>query len=287
MTVSEGTYPIIRKKFSGLEVQHTDGIGTKGHYHWQAQTFKNAVLDALAMNLNDLAMVGAVPYAIQNHIVIPVDDHSAILEIVRALAHECQKRGIAMTGGETSVQDSSVLDISVTMSGFIKKKFKNQFKVGDVLIGFKSNGVHANGFTRVRSMFGAGEWRDDFVEPTAIYLDSILAILKKYDIHGMMHITGGAFSKLKDLLPHTDALIMHPPRLVPQNIFYELHERGIASEDMYRTFNCGIGFIIGVDKKDAPKILRMVKNAAEIGSVVKGNGSVHISSAFDGKEIKL
>src|SRR3989344_797192 len=98
--VEKGLYPVIKKKFSALEISHTDGIGTKGSYHWKKRTFKNAVLDALAMNLNDLAMVGAIPYAIQNHIVLPKDDHEAILAIVKRLLAECRQRNIAMTGGE-------------------------------------------------------------------------------------------------------------------------------------------------------------------------------------------
>src|SRR5262245_13478561 len=101
--VERGLYPVIIKKFNLPEIHHTDGLGTKGAYHWKKRTFKNAVVDALAMNLNDLAMVGAIPYSVQNHIVLPKDDHQAILTIVRSLARECKKRNIAMTGGETSI----------------------------------------------------------------------------------------------------------------------------------------------------------------------------------------
>src|SRR3989338_417501 len=120
VTVHRGLYPIIQKKFSFPEVQHTDGIGTKGLYHWKKRTFRNAVLDALAMNLNVLAMVGATPYALQNHIVLPRDDHGAILKIVVVLAAECKKRKIAMTGGETSIHSHTKgMDISITVSGLI------------------------------------------------------------------------------------------------------------------------------------------------------------------------
>jgi phosphoribosylformylglycinamidine cyclo-ligase len=288
VTVHAGTYPIIKKKFNAFEVQHTDGIGTKGEFHWQKRTFKNAVLDALAMNLNDLALVGAIPYALQNHIVLPEDDHEAILEIVRELAKVCKKRGIAMTGGETSIQNTATgMDISITVAGLIKKERKNKFKVGDVLIGFKSYGLHSNGLTKVRSLFGAGEWRDEFVAPTAIYLDQVLGILKKYHVSGMMHITGGAFTKLHDLLDGTDAIVQHPPALRPQAIFDELNSRGVSDEEMYKTFNCGIGFVVGVSEADAKKILKSVKNAGVVGMIVKGNGKVRITSAFGGGQIVL
>ena len=116
------------------------------------RTFYNAVMDALAMNLNDLAMVGAIPYAVQNQIVLPLDDHEAILQIVRFLAIECKKRKIAMTGGETSIHsDTKGMDISITVSGLLSKKLKNQCKVGDILIGFPSNGLHSNGITKAKA----------------------------------------------------------------------------------------------------------------------------------------
>ena len=88
--VFSGIYPVLHKKFSAYEIQHTDGLGTKGRFHWKKRSFRNAVLDALAMNLNDLAMAGAMPYALQNHLTLPKDDHKAILEIVKELSKECE-----------------------------------------------------------------------------------------------------------------------------------------------------------------------------------------------------
>jgi len=189
VSVTSGTYPVIKKKFLYPEVDHTDGIGTKGYYHWQKRTFKNAVLDALAMNLNDLAMMGAVPYKLQNHIIIPEDDSQAILAIVKNLVVECRKRKIAITGGETSIQNNlEGLDISITISGFITKLRPNKFLIGNVLIGLPSNGLHANGFTRVRELF-AKSFKWEFVAPTVVYSDLLLSLVNRYNISGMAHIT--------------------------------------------------------------------------------------------------
>ncbi|KKU52245.1 MAG: Phosphoribosylformylglycinamidine cyclo-ligase, partial [Parcubacteria group bacterium GW2011_GWA2_47_10b] len=285
--VESGLYPIITKKFAYPEVQHTDGIGTKGLYHWKKRTFKNAVLDALAMNLNDLAMVGATPYALQNHIVLPRDDHGAILKIVVVLAAECKKRKIAMTGGETSIHsDTKGMDISITVSGLIKRKRKNQCNVGDVLIGLASSGVHSNGITKVREVFGK-EYRKEFTEPTRIYLDEILSVLDTGKVNGMMHITGGAFTKLKDILVKTDAVISHQKILQPQKVFKDMHSRGLSNKTMYSTFNCGIGFVLSVPRVEVRKILAKLKNSAVIGEVVKGSGSVFITSAFDQKTVEM
>jgi len=285
VSIRDNIYPIIEKKFSYPEVDHTDGIGTKGIYHWKQGTFRNAVLDALAMNLNDLAIARAVPYKLQNHIIIPEEDER-ILKIIEVLSEECKKREIAITGGETSIHNNiSGLDISITISGFIKEVKKNKFKEGDILIGFRSNGLHSNGFTKVREVFGE-EDRVEFIEPTKIYLDEILDLNSKFDIHGMMHITGGAYSKLKDLLENTDVEINRIHKLEPQNIFKELYKRGVSDEKMYKTFNCGIGFILSVSSEDADNVINGLE-ADIIGKVVSGTGKVKIESMFSDKVIEL
>jgi len=285
VVITPGIYSYIEKKFTGIEVQHTDGIGTKGVCHWQRRTFKNAVLDALAMNLNDLAMAGATPYAIQNHITLPEDDHAAVLEIVKALATECKKRRIALTGGETSVHaDSEGMDISITVSGFAARPRENIAKAGDVLVGLRSAGLHSNGITKAREVFKKIH-RKELVEPTRIYADD-LAKLKPKQVNGMMHITGGAFTKLRDILKGTDAHIVHPRQLKPQKIFFDLRKK-VSNADMYTTFNCGIGFVLSVPEREVKSVLRRLPGSAAIGRVIEGTGKVRIISGFDKKAITL
>jgi len=284
--VERGLYPVFKKKFSTWEVQHTDGIGTKGLYHWQKHTFDNAVIDAFAMNLNDLAMVGAVPYAIQNHIVLPKDDHGVILAIVKKLASECRKRNIAMTGGETSIHsDVKGMDISITVSAFLKERPKNQCKVSDVLIGLPSSGLHSNGITKVRELFGK-RYRKEFTDPTRIYIDDVLPVLKKHKVNGMMHITGGAFTKLKDILHNADVVISQPKKHVSK-IFHDIYAKGVSNKVMYSTFNCGIGFVLSVPKTEAGPILTKLKKSFVMGEVIQGTGVVRINSIFDGRKVIL
>ncbi|MDP2685380.1 MAG: AIR synthase-related protein [bacterium] len=284
LSIKENTYSIFKKKFNYYEVDHTDGIGTKGIYHWQKRTFKNAVLDALAMNLNDLAIVRAVPYKLQNHIVLPKDDNEAVLEIISALVKECKKYKIAITGGETSIHDTSDgLDIGITCSGFIKKPAKNKFRRNDVLIGLASSGLHSNGITKVREVF-KDQFRNEFIEPTRIYLNDILEIADKYPVGGMMHITGGGFTKLKDLLDGTDAIITRGHTLAPQKIFFELYNSGISDGEMYKTFNCGIGFVLSIPKSKVSAVLKEI-NGQVIGEIITGTGKVKIQSKFSNKEV--
>jgi len=267
----------------------TDGIGTKGIYHWRQRTFRNAVLDALAMNLNDMAVIRAKAIGLHNHIMIPQDDEEAILEIVDNLTEECRRRNILIYSGETSIHDNiNGLEISISVSGEYVQQRKNKFELGDLLIGIKSSGLHSNGFTKVREIF-RNEYKNEFVEPTVIYYDKILELIKRFDIHGLSHITGGAYTKLKKSLDDIDVRI-EKHNLKPQDIFYELYNRGISDEEMYKTFNCGVGFILSVQREDSNKIIEYLKSDFEtdiIGKIVSGNGKVKINSMFSGEKIEF
>ncbi len=278
---------IIKKKFSFPEYCHSDGIGTKGIYHWRKRDFKNAVLDALAMNLNDILLMNAKPYGILNHLFLPKDDKKAILEIIKHLSEECKKRKIAILGGETAIHsDMEGMELSITMLSFIEKLKENKFRIGDTLIGIASNGLHSNGFTKVREIFG-NKIKPEFVAPTFIYFDKIFPLIEKFNVHGISHITGGAFTKLKDLLKNANAIINRNHKLKPQPIFKELYKKGVSDEEMYKTFNCGIGFILSVEPKDANKIISEIKDFKSdvIGEVIPGTGKVKIASVFSNKKV--
>lgn len=283
---------VVRKKFSYPECRpHSDGIGTKGVYHWRQRSFGNAVIDALAMNLNDLALRRATPYGVIDHLFLQEDDKDAIFEITKHLAEECRNRDIALIDGETAIHDNMEgLEISITMMGFVKRPKPNRPQAGDVLIGFRSDGLHSNGFTKVREVFGR-EYRLEFIVPTRIYLDTVLALEESFDIHGMAHITGGAYTKLKDLLFGTDVRIRRDHKLQPQPIFRELYERGVDDTNMHKTFNCGVGFVLSVSSQDADKIVSELNafdfGADIIGEITAGTGKVKIESMFSKKEIEF
>ena len=286
LKVKESIYPITTPTKIYEQIDHTDGVGTKGIYHWRKHTYKNAALDALAMNLNDLAMVRATPFKLQNHIILPEDNHQAIIEIVATLSKECRKRKIVMTGGETSIHnDQQGMDISITVSGFIEKYKPNKLEIGDILIGLKSNGLHSNGITKLREVYGT-EVREDFVKPTEIYLDKLLELNEKFDIHGLMHITGGAFTKLKDIIQDANAIIHQGEITKPQKVFRDIYKKGASDEEMYKTFNCGVGFIISVPKSEAARLVRETEGSEIIGEVVKGSGLVKIQSFFSSSVVK-
>ena len=281
----------VRRKFgapSGVEYRTTDGIGTKGEDHWPRQTFKEAAQDALAMGLNDACRDRAIIFELCDHIFVPFDDHQAIISIVSHVADQCRSYDIAITAGETAIHEGSKgLEISITMLGVKRSLVPNEFHEGDILIGIASSGMHSNGFTRLHGLYD--DWEsppDDITTPTLIYYHCITSIDRVLGIHGMTHITGGAFTKMKEHLGAHDAYIHRQHKFIPHPIFSEITSRGVSEEEMYRTFNCGIGFVIGVDSRFVHSCLSVLNQefkAAIIGEVKAGNGMVHIESMFSDK----
>lgn len=268
--IYDDLYPIITTPTPPYkQIQHTDGCGTKGLLHWNNKSV-DIIDDAFYMNFNDLLMMKAIPTTLQNHLVLPEDDHEFILALITRLQYLCIRHQIAMTGGETSIQNNiHGMDVSITMSGFIPREFteyKNQFKTGDTIYGLVSTGPHSNGFTLIREIFNE--------EPPP----EALTATRDYSIHrstleeanGIMHITGGAFSKLKDIMtPEQDISIKIPES---PEIFQEIQVKGdIDDETMLKTFNCGIGMVFSYPKgKKAPM-------GIPLGEVKEGTGILTVN----------
>lgn len=261
-------YPTFQTSHRGKEIDHTDGIGTKGHLHWLNGTFHEAVLDVIAMNVNDLAMVGCVPYKAQIHITLPRYNQDALLTIMQHMVNECIKRKIAITGGETAINNLSAFDISMTVSGVVSHAKTRNLQEGDVLVALLSNGAHSNGFTLLRKCFDYGDSR--LLLPTADY--------SKVDImnnpYACMHITGGAFTKLKDILPTNCDAHLHIPSKIKHIDFWQDVAKHVTLENVaefFTTLNWGIGMVIAI-----PATRSIPKDSIVIGHVAKGSGKVMV-----------
>lgn len=279
---------ITTEKFScPTRYYHTDGTGTKAEEYWKRRSFRGVVVDALTMNTNDMLMQWAIPFCVNDHILIHHEDQPAIVEIVEHLVDECVLRKLAITGGETSIQHNiEGLELSITMAGFVPRPWNNQLMIGDVLVGIASNGIHSNGFTKLWELGLLEKYREAVTYPTRDYCDCVWKLRDTCRIHGMMHITGGAFTKLQDILPpDADVLIRGDHTLDPQSLFREVHALGVRDEEMYKIFNCGVGFVLGVKQEDASACLRNIAQfrADSIGNVVNGSGKVIINSKFSKK----
>lgn len=305
---------------SSYKIDATDGIGTKGLLHWVmykngGKSLRQAAQDAVAMVFDDFVEQGAAPYRLQDHIVMQEEDEQAIYDLTRGLADLCKAYGAVITGGETAICDTMRgFEMGITAVGVVPYEQEprvSQVKDGDSIISLRSSGVHSNGFTFARKLFKLSEKKSDkrlgcalnevlvieeypcptvgeeLTKPTTIYCKELLKLLDADDdeqVHGLVHITGGGWTKLKEL-DHTKKFDFHVDGKVqsPHGIFQVLKEKGKIKDDgMYKKFNCGTGYMVAVEPdyaKEAMKILRKY-NPKEIGFVKRGKGQIRIASAF-------
>lgn len=309
------------KDFS--ELTCTDGIGTKGLLHWKMNTLQYGAQDAFAMVVDDLIEGGFVPVTLQDHIQMQEEERSRILTVTKSLVRlakankwkyaEKRFNPIIISGGETAIIDTlQGFELGITATGYAKKnqEIRSNAKDGDVIIGLGSSGVHSNGLSFFRDELFAKRkmsldaelpsgttMGEELTKPTNVYLPAIKALIDGFAdkkgiaansaIHGMVHITGGGLSKLKELMPgrKTNIEIHANHDLKPQEIFrYAYEELGVSSQKMYARFNNGIGYVIAIapeNSKYALAVLRKHFKADEIGYVRRGNGKVKIESAYE------
>ncbi|MBI2005353.1 MAG: hypothetical protein HYS80_01165 [Candidatus Aenigmarchaeota archaeon] len=298
----------------------SDTIGSKGLLHWLMGTLPNGMQDAFAMVSGDLMEGGFIPFSLQDYIQIQEEDDEQIFASVQKLRDLCvenswetsdgRKYPIAITGGDTSVVNTiQGCEIAITATGYVRKgeKIIPDAQPGDVLIGIASNGVHSNGFTFYREKLdkrGIGLQTqvstttvgEELVRPTHIYMPALRELIKEMRpyIRGMVHITGGGFSKLRELIPEgrdIDIEVGRIHRLKPQEIFwYAFEELGMPSEDMYTRFNNGVGYVVAVSPtkvEPALSIVRKYFSADTIGQITRGQRRVLVESEYENKTIVL
>ncbi|MCY3412315.1 MAG: phosphoribosylformylglycinamidine cyclo-ligase [Candidatus Heimdallarchaeota archaeon] len=262
----------------------TDGVGTKILLALELNKLDTIGIDCVAMNVNDLIAVNSVPAAFVDYIAIKIPDKTIISEIMKGLTEGCIESEIPLIGGETAIVpellsgEGNELDLSGTALG-IQKKDKlitgTDISVGDIIIGIESSGVHSNGLTLARKLAASDELKEKLLAPTRIYVKMIKDLLKNDEnfnaVHGMAHITGGGFTNLSRLGDFHYKLSL--PDL--PEIFIKLQQEGdLEDREMYRTFNCGIGFVLIVNPKYTKQILEKINDyfpAQIIGSVESGN----------------
>lgn len=304
----------------------TDGIGTKGSLYWSDACVSNASQDAFAMVANDLAESGSLPIILQDHIMVQGENHQSIFMLVQRLVSLCQenqwefsgeKYPAIITGGETAIINTlNGMELGITAIGYVKKgsEIGKSVQDRDVLIGIASNGIHSNGISFVMDGLlrkGADldstlpyfearvprlTFRWELTKPANVYLEVVSSMIQKVlqagasspaeAIHGMVHITGGGLSKLKELSnPNVDILVNREHTLNPQSIFKYIHsDMNFSSKGMYSTFNNGIGYVVAVAPAYTQSLLEAARNlfnADIIGSVVSGNGKVIIESKYE------
>lgn len=281
-------------------VSGTDGVGTKLKIAFKLNKHDTIGQDAVAMCVNDILVQGAEPLFFLDYLAVGKLNPAQVADIVKGVANACKESGCALIGGETAEMSgfypAGEYDIAGFAVGVVEKKSlitPARVKVGDVLIGLPSSGLHSNGFSLVRKIVfermkftGDEKFSDDktlgeeLLTPTRLYPATCLPIIKKFgeNIHGLVHITGGGFyDNIPRALPDGFGVTIDADTWAVPKIFKCLQEWGnVPRREMFRTFNCGIGMILIVDEETLPDIdAHLNENFEEfykIGRVVKGEG---------------
>ncbi|HPR41752.1 MAG TPA: phosphoribosylformylglycinamidine cyclo-ligase [Candidatus Methanofastidiosa archaeon] len=242
----------------------TDGVGTKLLVAKELGTYRTVGIDAIAMNVNDIICCGATPISFVDTVSVQSHDNDVMAQLGEGLLAGAKESEIAIVGGETATVpdilkgDGDGLDLMGTAIGIVDKdKIITGMDIspGDVVLGIESSGLHSNGYSLARKVVPKDEYYI-LLEPTRIYVKPILALLKEVRPTGLVHITGTGLLNLKRLKEGMGFRIEMPDPLAPFSAVQHLAEA--SDEEMYKTFNMGIGFMVMVRKEDAERAQKML-----------------------------
>ena len=290
-------------------VSGTDGVGTKLRLAFLLNKHDTIGQDAVAMCVNDILVQGAEPLFFLDYLAVGKLEPMQVAEVVTGVAHACKESGCALIGGETAemagfypIGEYDIAGFSVGVAERSKLITPARVNAGDVLLGLPSSGVHSNGYSLVRKIVfeRKGFKGDEYIEklgqtigeelltPTRLYPRICLPLIREFDIHGMVHITGGGFyENIPRALPeHMGAEVNGAAWTIPP-VFRLLQEWGnVDWTEMYRTFNMGIGMVLIVSSDEADRITAQLNAQNEtvyhIGHVTEGAHEVVIKGGvFD------
>ena len=281
-----------------VTVSGTDGVGTKLKVAFLLDKHDTVGIDCVAMCVNDIICCGAKPQFFLDYIAIGKNYPEKVAEIVKGVAEGCVQSGCALIGGETAEHPGMMPEDEYDLAGFSvgvvdKEKIlkPDTQKSGDVMIAIKSSGVHSNGFSLVRKVFGLdseniNKYYDELsstlgetlLTPTRIYVKPILTLLDSVKVKSISHITGGGFyENIPRSLPEGISARIKRNDVDVLPIFELIAKTGnIPERDMFNTYNMGVGMSIVVPKEDADKALAASKDSYIIGEIVKGDGGVQL-----------
>jgi len=287
--------PLDRYK-NPILVSGTDGVGTKLKLALELGIHDTVGIDLVAMCVNDIVVLGAEPLFFLDYYATGKLDVDTAASVVEGIGKGCELAGAALVGGETAEMPGMYTDGDYDLAGFcvgIVEKNNildgSQVKAGDKLIGIASSGPHSNGYSLIRKILEKSKASLDdslngkplgqaLLEPTKIYVKSLLELLKTVPVHALAHITGGGLTEnLPRVLPEgLDASIDLSAWDFPET-FQWLQEQGNVSQaDMLTTFNCGIGMIVCVDAENEVETMAILSQQGEtvfsIGEIVEASG---------------
>ena len=262
----------------------TDGVGTKLELARRSQQWTGVGNDLVAMCIDDLAAVGALPLGFVDYIAVGALDEARDAEIVASIASACRLAECPLLGGETAehpgVMEPDAVDLAGAVMGVVDKGAElgpDRVLEGDVVIGLRSPNLRSNGFSLIRSVFGESvdEHIDQLLEPSVIYSPSVHDAVKTGGVHGAAHITGGGLAEnLARTLPDGLGSVVETNTWDRPDVFDLVMDCGVEKHDMWRTFNMGIGFCLVVDPASTQEVMSETRHhdPRVIGSVTSGSG---------------
>ena len=284
-------------------VSGTDGVGTKLKIAFDLKKHDSVGIDLVAMCVNDIITCGAKPLFFLDYISIGKLSEGIAINLIKGISEGCKMADCALLGGETAEMPGFYPEGEYDLAGFAvgivdRKKIieSKNIKEGDIVIGLASNGLHSNGFSLVRKvLLEEKKYKleekltvlkstlgKELLRPTRIYVKPILHLLGKYKILGIAHITGGGLiENIPRILPEEFSIQIDQKSWPKPPIFSLIQKEGnITEQEMYRTFNMGIGMVLIVSESGSEKILGELKamncESYIIGQVIKGNKHIVI-----------
>ena len=293
-----GFFQMPKKIKRPVLIAGTDGVGTKLKYAILTDRHDTIGIDAVAMCVNDIVCHGAKPLFFLDYFATGNLNPEKVASVVSGIANGCKQAGAALIGGETAEMPGFYAKSDYDLAGFAvgvvdKKKIINGSKIkkGDVLIGLKSSGIHSNGYSLVRKIFGENilvlnkydeeldaKLINQLLVPTKIYVNSILNLISKVKVKGIAHITGGGFiENIPRIFPKGIGCEIKKDSYEVPAIFKVMQSRAeLSDEEMYNTFNMGIGMVVCVSESDVGATLQQLQLTGEecviLGKTVKGSG---------------
>lgn len=277
----------------------TDGVGTKIKLAMDMNKHDTVGIDCVAMCVNDILCQGARPLFFLDYIATGKLDPHKMAELVSGVAEGCKQSNAALIGGETAEMPGIYKEDDYDLAGFavgLADKDKlitgEKLEEGDIAVGLYSSGVHSNGFSLVRACLDqAGISLDDkfddektigekLLTPTKIYAKEIKELTENVEVKAIAHITGGGlYENIPRVLKEDQAVEFDLGYLTIDPIFEKIQQWGnIDTDEMYHTFNMGIGMVVFIDSKDLEKTLKIVADKGQkVGKIIKGKKNIIIN----------
>lgn len=284
-------FEVPKKYKNPILVSGTDGVGTKLKLAFALNQHKTIGQDLVAMCVNDILVQGAEPLFFLDYFACGKLNVNQASDVIEGIAFGCELAGCSLVGGETAEMPGMYQSEEYDLAGFcvgVVEKDKiidgSSVNEGDTVIGLASSGPHSNGYSLIRKLIekekldlnnfcGDKIFSEVLLEPTRIYVKSILALNQEINIKAMAHITGGGLTEnIPRVLPQHLAVDLQKNAWQKQEIFDWLKSKGnLSDHEMYKTFNCGIGMVLIIDDKDSDQAIKILSSNGEsvniLGSV--------------------